>query len=124
VRLGISSAISPPDWSALTAYWRRTLAPGGPIHVTPTARRLAPLIVRPPIPMVPGMATDLLSLPGFALLPRRLRREFGIAWDSGRELLALAAGKAIKSWVRLAPLSVRSMPQARDALRRVAMLER
>ncbi len=48
-RLGIPLSLSPADWPALAAYWRRMLAPDGPIHVTPTAKRLAPLIVRPPI---------------------------------------------------------------------------
>lgn len=122
VRLGIPLSLSPADWPALTAYWRGMLAPDGPIHVTPTARRLAPLILRPPLPLVPGLGIDLLALPGLALLPKRLRQEFGIGWDSGRELLALALGAAVRGWTRVVPTSLRSMPQARAAFRRTETL--
>jgi uncharacterized protein (DUF2236 family) len=123
VRLGIPLSLSPADWPALTAYWRRMLAPHGPIHVTATARRLAPMILRPPLPLVPGFGIDLLALPGLALLPKRLRQEFGIRWDSGRELLALVLGLGVRTWVRAAPCGLRAMPQARDAERRARQLE-
>ena len=123
-RLGIPLALSPKDWSALAAYWRRTLAPDGPIHVTPTARRMAPLIMRPPLRYVPGVAVDLLATPGLALLPTRLRQEFGISWDPGRELLARGLGRGIQAWVKLTPATVRSMPQAREAFRRAGMQRR
>jgi uncharacterized protein (DUF2236 family) len=118
VSLGIPLSLSPTDWHALAAYWRRMLASSGPIHVTPTARRLAPIIVRPPLPLVPGVAVDLLALPGLALLPPRLRQEFGIGWGSGRELLGHALGLGVRSWVRVVPIGLRSMPQARAAFRR------
>lgn len=122
VRLGIPLSLSPADWPALTDYWRRMLAPNGPIHVTPTARALAPIIMRPPIPFVPRVAVDALALPGLALLPKRLRQEFGIRWDSGRELAAMSLGAAIRGWTRIFPTSLRSMPQARAAFRRAEIL--
>ena len=50
-RLGIPLSLSPADWNALADYWRRMLSDDGPIHVTPTARRMAPLIIRPPLPL-------------------------------------------------------------------------
>jgi uncharacterized protein (DUF2236 family) len=118
VRLGIPLTLSPADWPALAAYWRRMLAPTGPIHVTPTARRLAPMIVRPPLPLVPGVAVDLLALPGLGLLPRRLRQEFGIDWGPRRDLLAQGFGAALRGWTGLVPIGLRSMPQARTAYRR------
>lgn len=119
-RLGIPLSLSPADWPALAAYWRRMLAPDGPIHVTPTARRLAPLIVRPPLPYTPTLAVDLLAIPGLALLPSRLRDEFGIEWGSGREAIARAASLAIRGWTTIVPVSLRSMPQAVAAQRRAA----
>lgn len=115
VRLGIPLSLSPPDWTALAAYWRRMLAPDGPIHVTPTARRMAPLIVRPPFPFVPPQLVDLVSLPGLALLPARLREEFGIGWGPNRERLARLLGLAVRGWVRIVPVGARQMPQARAA---------
>lgn len=122
VRLGIPLTLSPADWPALTDYWRRMLSASGPIHVTPTARALAPMIMRPPIAFVPGAAIDLLALPGLSLLPKRLRQEFGIGWDSGRELLAHVLGFGIRTWVRSVPRGLRAMPQAREAERRARLV--
>jgi uncharacterized protein (DUF2236 family) len=118
VRLGIALSLSPADWPALMTYWQRMLSDDGPIHVTATARRLAPVIVRPPIPFLPGFAIDLLALPGLSLLPARLRDEFGLPWGPGRELLARLIGQTIRVWVKLVPAGLRSMPQARSAFRR------
>ena len=118
VRLGISLNQSPADWTALTAYWNRMLADDGPIHATATARRLSPVIRRPPIPFLPGFMIDLLALPGLALLPPRLRAEFGISWNRGHELLAQMIGRTIRAWTMVVPATLRSMPQARAALRR------
>jgi uncharacterized protein (DUF2236 family) len=119
VRMGIPLSVSPADWSALMSYWHTMLAPNGPIHVTATARRMAPIIIRPPLPLVPGPIVDLAALPGLSLLPNRLRQEFGIGWDSGREHLAQLLGYAIRGWVMVVPLGLRQMPQAGAASRRV-----
>ncbi len=119
VRLGIPLSLSPVTWHDLAEYWRRMLAPNGPIHATPTARRLSRLIVRPPLPFVPAPIVDLLALPGLALVPERLRREFGIAWDRKREVGAQASGVALRAWVRAVPQAWRQMPQAHAAYRRV-----
>jgi uncharacterized protein (DUF2236 family) len=118
VRLGIPLTLSPADWPALEAYWSGMLAPGGPIHVTPTARRMAPLIVRPPLPLAPRPVVDLLALPGLRYLPPRLRQEFGIEWGAGHERWARLLGLAIRAWVRIVPPGLRAMPQARAAQRR------
>jgi uncharacterized protein (DUF2236 family) len=118
VRLGIPLTMSPADWPALTAYWRRMLAPEGPIQVTATARRLATLIVRPPLPLVPSPLVDLLALPGLALLPSRVRDDFGIGWSPAQEQLARLLGMAIRAWVRVVPPFWRAMPQANAAERR------
>ena len=119
-RLGISLTTSPADWTALTAYWRGMLATKGPIHVTPTARRMAPLIVRPPLPLTPGPVIDLLALPGLALLPQRLREEFGLPWGPGREVASRAVGAGVRAWTTVVPAGLRSMPQARAAFRRAS----
>jgi uncharacterized protein (DUF2236 family) len=119
VRLGISLDLSPRDWPGLEAYWAWMLSPDGPIKVSDVAVRLAPSIIRPPFPLVPGLAIDLLTLPGFALLPPRIRVEYGIAWSTNRERSATALGYAVRSWTRVIPRSLRSMPQAINADRRV-----
>jgi uncharacterized protein (DUF2236 family) len=123
-RIGIPLSRSPADWPALEAYWARMLAPDGPIHVTATARRLAPSIFRPPMPWLPTTVVDLLTTPGLALLPPRLRDEFGIAWGPGREALASAFAIGLRAWTRVVPSAWRAMPQARAAERRARAARR
>ncbi len=115
VRIGIPLSRSPIDWPAFERYWDRMLVPDGPIQVTPTARSLAPMIVRPPIPLMPGPLLDLAALPGLALMPERIRAGFGLPWGAGRETIAGAATVGLRTWVRLMPRSWRAMPQARAA---------
>jgi uncharacterized protein (DUF2236 family) len=117
VRIGIPLKASPADWTALTDYWQRMISEDGPIHATDTARRLAPTILRPPLPLPSGLV-DLLALPGLALLPPRLRSEFGISWSTGKAALANALGKSVRAWTSMVPVSLRSMPQARSAFAR------
>lgn len=123
VRIGIPLSRSPADWPAFERYWAGMLAPDGPIQVTPTARGLAPMIVRPPIPLVPGPLLDLAAMPGLALLPARIRGAFGLAWGPGRETVAGAAALGIRTWVRLMPPGWRAMPQALAAERRARAAE-
>ena len=117
-RMGIPLDRSPASWPALLDYWDSMLAPEGPIQVTSTARRLAPMILRPPLPGVPGALVDILGLPGVGLLPPRIRDGFGIAWSPRREHAARLLGRTVKLWVRAVPPSWRAMPQARAAERR------
>ena len=116
--LGIPSSRSPADWAALERYWGTMLDPAGPIQVTPTARRLARSIIRPPLLLVPGPIVDLLVLPSLNLLPPRIREAYGIAWGPWQHLLARVADIAIRLWVRALPATWRAMPQARSAERR------
>ena len=119
VRLGIPLEVSPRSWPELLGWFEAQLAPGGPITVTPTARAMAPLIIRPPLPHVPGRVVDLAATPGLSLLPERLRQEFGIPWPCRRARLAHLLAPALRTWVRVIPRSWRAMPPARAAERRV-----
>jgi uncharacterized protein (DUF2236 family) len=119
VRMGIPLRASPPDWAALLDYWVRMLAPAGPIQVTAEARAMAPMLVRPPLPLVPGWAVDALGLPGLALLPPRIRDAYGIPWDARRQRAADRIATGVRAWTGLVPATARSMPQARSAFRRV-----
>jgi uncharacterized protein (DUF2236 family) len=122
VRLGIPLTVSPPDWAGLEAWFENMLRPDGPIVVTPTARALARDIVRPPLPFVPAPLVDLAVLPGLALLPARIRHEFGIEWSLGTERLAHGLGTAVRLWTMAVPADWRAMPQAHAARRRMTGL--
>jgi uncharacterized protein (DUF2236 family) len=121
VRMGIPLSVSPQDWAGLMAWWDRMLAPGGPVQVTAAARTLAPMILRPPLPGIPARLAELLALPGLALLPDRIRAEYGIPWGPGRRLAAGSAGRAVRGWTAIVPPDWRAMPPARNAARRVAL---
>lgn len=118
-RLGIPLTASPVDWPALADYWKRMLAPDGPIHATATARRLSPLILRPPLPLLPGRVVGFLGIPGTALVPARVRDEFGIAWTARDEAVADYLGIGVRAWTTAVPGPLRWMPQARWAYRRL-----
>jgi uncharacterized protein (DUF2236 family) len=119
-RLGIPLSASPRSWSELLEWFERQMAPGGPVVVTDTARRLAASIVRPPLPFAPGPLVDLAVLPGLALLPPGIRGGYGIAWSRRQELVAGVLSRGLRAWVRLMPSGWRAMPPARAAERRAA----
>ncbi len=118
-RLGIPLRLSPTDWPALLRYWDRMLAPDGPIQVTSEARAMAPMLVRPPLPLAPGWAVDALALPGLALLPPRIRDAYAVAWDERRERAATAIAAGVRAWASIVPTRFRSLPEARAADQRV-----
>jgi uncharacterized protein (DUF2236 family) len=117
-RIGIPLDRSPEDWAALELYWAAMLADDGPIQVTPTARALAPMIVRPPLPHIPAAFIDALVLPGLGLLPPRIREAFDIEWSPERQRRSDLLGRAVRAWTTIVPASLRSMPPARQALAR------
>lgn len=123
-RLGIPLTLSPTDWPAFEAYWDRMLAPSGPIHITPTARRLGRVVVGSPLPFLPSPLVAPLMSPSLSLLPERVRDEYGFAWGTGRQAVSAGLDAAIRLWVKALPRSWRSMPQARAADRRVRALGR
>jgi uncharacterized protein (DUF2236 family) len=120
VRMGIPLDVSPPTWPDLLRWWDRMLALDGPIQVTPTARALSPLILRPALPLAPAPLVDLLALPGLALLPDRIRDAYGIPWGPRKAAAARWLGRGVRAWTAVVPADWRSMPPARRAFRRAA----
>jgi uncharacterized protein (DUF2236 family) len=81
---------------------------------------MVPLILRPPLPLLPTRVVGLLAMPGLALLPPRVRDEFGIAWSSRDDAVAGFLARAVRGWTSIVPGPPRWMPQARWAYRRIA----
>jgi len=123
-RLGIPLDQSPADWPAFEAYWARMLAPEGPVHVTPTGRRLGHLVLRAPLPLLPAPLAELLMLPALDLLPAPVRAEYAVPWGPARARLAHGLQVALRQEIRLLPRAWRAMPQARAAEARAAAAPR
>ena len=128
--LGIPESLLPADLDRFERYVDDMLAPSGPVHVTPTARALAEVILHPPLAPIhpilgrlPPRTYDWTFWPSIALLPSGVRDEFGIAWSPTRRAVArwLLAGMA--RWRPLLPKSFRWMPQALAADRRIAGID-
>ncbi len=124
VRMGIPLDRSPSSWSDLLAWWDRMLAADGPIQVTPTALTLAPLILRPALPLAPAGLVDLLALPGLALLPPRIRDAYAIPWTPRAARTAALVASGVRVWTHAVPADWRSMPPARRAFRRARAVAR
>ncbi len=128
---GIPDELLPQDLDAFEAYVAAMLAPGGPVHPTPTARRLAGYILHPTLaPLGPPIAPALERLPrglydwamwpAIGLLPATTRAEYGISWAPERRLVADALLVGFRAWRPLLPAWFRQMPQALAADRRMA----
>lgn len=134
---GIPEAALPPDLAAFEDYLAGMLGPDGPIRVTPTARELAGTILHPPLaplvrdgPLGPLLAPllgrvapavyDWTLWPAIELLPAALRTGYGIPDDPLRRAVAAWLVAGWRGWRPLVPTSLRWLPQARAADRRIA----
>jgi uncharacterized protein (DUF2236 family) len=125
--LGVPASRIPRDLERFEAYWERTLAPDGPIHPTPVAREIAASILNPPLgPVVPWLgwvppaAVGWTLWPSVALLPDRVREEYGLPWGLRERLVSAWLVRAWTGWRPLIPTTLRWMPQARAADLRMA----
>ncbi len=129
--LGIPAPLLPADIAAFDAYVAATLAPGGPVRVTDTARELARTILRPPLgPVVPALSRVLDRVPphlyawtlwpSVGLLPASVRDAYGLAWGVRERAVAGWLERGFRAWRPLLPEWFRWMPQALAADRRVA----
>jgi uncharacterized protein (DUF2236 family) len=84
---GLGLSQSPEAFEDLRAYLAQMLA-GDELQLSPEARALGiQIVLKPPVPL---RARPLLELANFitvGLLPRRLRREYGLSWDPLRGLV-------------------------------------
>jgi uncharacterized protein (DUF2236 family) len=130
---GIPDRLLPPDLDAFERYVESMLAPSGPVHPTPTARELAGHVLHPPLaPFGPGRTPLLEALPrplydwtlwpAVGLLPQRQRDELGLRWGPMERVVSAWLVGGWRLWRPVLPASVRQMPQALAADRRVTGL--
>lgn len=113
---GLRDNEMPADIDAFDDYVHEMID-GDDLFVTPAARELAiEIVMRPPVPLIRRPVLELVNFVTVGLLPRRLRRQYGLHWDPLRSL-ALRGGAeyAKRVLVPLAPQGLRYVPSARGA---------
>jgi len=83
---------------------------GGDVHVTPRAKELARLVVRPPLRLVPGPVMVPFEVVTAGLLPASLREDYGLAWGRRQQRAFRLAVAAVPRIVALTPPVLRVWP--------------
>jgi uncharacterized protein (DUF2236 family) len=89
----------------------------GEVHVSPTARSLAPFVMYPTA-LPPRFVWDAAHLVSMSAMPPSLREQYGIPWSAARERGMRRAAGGIRRVLPLVPAPLRFVPQYRSALRR------
>jgi uncharacterized protein (DUF2236 family) len=110
---GTPADVIPPTLADFRAYMHERLE-GEEITVTETAREIARTVFHPPLPFPLRPAMEAVNLVTASLMPPRLRREYGLAWDPARAALVATS----RQWVRriampLTPTRLRTVSSAR-----------
>jgi uncharacterized protein (DUF2236 family) len=113
--MGVPPDILPPDLASFSRYVEDTVRG---MVVSPEARKLAPWILRPPVPAALRPVASFQELVTVGLLPEPLRAGYGLAWAPGRERLLRGSEAAARALVPRLPALIRRWPHARAAERR------
>jgi len=114
--LGIPARTLPADLREFHAYVSRTVAG---LEVSEDARRLAPAILTPPMPLPLRPLAMAQAQITTALLPPSLRQAYGLSWNRGRAAWADVVELVSRTVGPLVPAPLRRWPDARLAHRRV-----
>jgi uncharacterized protein (DUF2236 family) len=121
----VPEALLPGRHADFVAWWEGMLA-GPVLEPTPEARRLADVVLHPPLRLVPAwladvrlprLAGDAASFLTLALLPAPIRERFGWRLGSAQAAAFGVARAALRRAVPLLPERVRVWPRARAAAR-------
>lgn len=114
----IPENLIPPSLGRFDSYMKQMIT-GGAISVGPTARSLVSGILHPqPWILKPG--GPLFSFITVGLLPEPLREPYGLRWGERREKLFHNLAKSIRCLLPLVPKSLRIVPHARAAEKKLA----
>jgi len=103
----------PATLADFRAYMAQMLA-SPEICVTPTARDIADAVMHPPLPLVLRPAMKAANLVTAGLMPERLRRDYGLAWDPARAVALRASRESVRRIAMpLLPARLRTVPAAR-----------
>ena len=91
---GMPSDVIPATLTDFRGYLDERFA-GAELVVTEPARQVADVILRAPLPLPLRILAPAHRLSTSALLPERLRDEYGLAWSRGRATALRAAARSI-----------------------------
>jgi uncharacterized protein (DUF2236 family) len=120
VLLGIPSDLYPPDLEAFDAYMHSMLE-GGEISVEDDAYRMGWLVLQPNFPGVPQMAFAPLKSMTAGLLPNQLRDQYRLSWGRTERAVFAMARVLFPRILAIMPGSIRYLPPARRAYRRLRL---
>ena len=119
--LQVPAGLWPTDRAAFGAYWQHMI---GALEVSDEARRVArDLLSARHAPLLLKAAMPLNRFLTAAWLPERIRSQYGIAWDRGRQHRYEQLMKLTRPAYRLLPVPLREVPKTyylREMRRRLA----
>jgi uncharacterized protein (DUF2236 family) len=113
----IPKTVLPESLSEFSAYFDEMLS-GNTLAVGPAARSLAHDIVYPR-PLILRPAAPLFRVVTAGLLPERLRRAYGLKWNSRRKQVFWLFAKLFRLLLPFVPAVIRIVPNARAAEKRL-----
>lgn len=93
---GTPEAVLPPTLGDFRDYWAAQLASGA-ITVTEPGREIADVILRAPLPPLMRLLAPAHRLATAALLPQRLRVEYGLRWSPLHRLALAGAARSLRA---------------------------
>lgn len=111
---GTPDEVMPDTLDEFRAYMRQMLD-GPSISAGATAREIAAAVMHPPLPLPLRPAMELANLITAGLMPPRLRREYGLAWDPARAAIVAASRTGTRRVLMpLLPRRLRTVPGYRS----------
>jgi uncharacterized protein (DUF2236 family) len=111
---GTPAEVMPATLSDFRTYMEEMLDSPA-ICATETARDIAAAVMHPPLPLPLRPVMELANLVTAGLMPPRLRREYGLAWDPARAVLVAASRETTRRLLmRLLPSRLRTLPGYRS----------
>lgn len=92
---GVPADAIPPSLREFEAWWQRMLA-GDTITVTPPARDIAAVILEARLPGPMRLIAPTHRLATAALLPERVRQEYGLRWTRAHALALPLAARSLR----------------------------
>jgi uncharacterized protein (DUF2236 family) len=115
---GVTDAVLPSTYRGFLEYVR-AMERSELLTVGEGARRLADRVLDPPLPAALRLTRPAAAAVTAALLPERLRREFGLGWGIAERVLAEAIRTGVRATIGAWPPGLRYWEHYRSACLRV-----